>query len=151
MNVVCRCGEIGRHEGLKIPFWKQSTGSTPVGGIKKPSSLSLKVFLIAPDRGRTARPPTGSKQQPSGLLLSARVLPSRNVYRGYCTLGSDLMIFLIAPNKRQTARLSADGMSVVVDAFTFRRNVFYCFYTIPPCSSAYILERQSATAGVILT
>lgn len=31
-----RCGEIGRHEGLKIPFWRQSTGSTPVGGMKKP-------------------------------------------------------------------------------------------------------------------
>ena len=28
-----RCGEIGRHEGLKIPFWRQSTGSTPVGGM----------------------------------------------------------------------------------------------------------------------
>ena len=32
---VCRCGEIGRHEGLKIPFWRQSTGSTPVGGMKR--------------------------------------------------------------------------------------------------------------------
>ena len=32
---MCRCGEIGRHEGLKIPFWRQSTGSTPVGGIRK--------------------------------------------------------------------------------------------------------------------
>ena len=32
-SLLCRCGEIGRHEGLKIPFWRQSTGSTPVGGI----------------------------------------------------------------------------------------------------------------------
>ena len=34
-----RCGEIGRHEGLKIPFWRQSTGSTPVGGIGKPEII----------------------------------------------------------------------------------------------------------------
>ena len=30
------CGEIGRHEGLKIPFWRQSAGSSPAGGMKNP-------------------------------------------------------------------------------------------------------------------
>ena len=28
--------KAGRHEGLKIPFWRQSAGSTSVGGIEKP-------------------------------------------------------------------------------------------------------------------
>ena len=52
ISVVCRCGEIGRHEGLKIPFWRQSTGSTPVGGIKNSSQLRLRaVFYFAPDEG----------------------------------------------------------------------------------------------------
>ena len=40
------CGEIGRHEGLKIPFWRQSTGSTPVGGIKRPPKLTLEGLFI---------------------------------------------------------------------------------------------------------
>ena len=31
--VNCRCGEIGRHEGLKIPWSKIRTGSSPVSGI----------------------------------------------------------------------------------------------------------------------
>ena len=39
-----RCGEIGRHEGLKIPFWRQSTGSTPVGGIQKACGKRCAVF-----------------------------------------------------------------------------------------------------------
>ena len=30
---IGRCGVIGRHEGLKIPFWKRSTSSSLVGGI----------------------------------------------------------------------------------------------------------------------
>ena len=52
ISVVCRCGEIGRHEGLKIPFWRQSTGSTPVGGIKKSLKLRLEtLFYLAPDAG----------------------------------------------------------------------------------------------------
>ena len=46
ISVVCRCGEIGRHEGLKIPFWRQSTGSTPVGGIKRPPKLTLEGLFI---------------------------------------------------------------------------------------------------------
>lgn len=46
-----RCGEIGRHEGLKIPFWRQSTGSTPVGGIQKAcgtcvDTLFHRLFLL---------------------------------------------------------------------------------------------------------
>lgn len=32
---IGHCGEIGRHEGLKIPFWRQSAGSSPAGGMKK--------------------------------------------------------------------------------------------------------------------
>ena len=26
----CTCGEIGRHAGFKLRFWKQSMGSTPI-------------------------------------------------------------------------------------------------------------------------
>ena len=43
---VCRCGEIGRHEGLKIPFWRQSTGSTPVGGMKKSTLIRKKINVL---------------------------------------------------------------------------------------------------------
>ena len=32
----CSNGGIGRHEGLKIPFWRQSAGSSPAGGMEKP-------------------------------------------------------------------------------------------------------------------
>ena|GEM_PF-3215129 len=28
----CRCGEIGRRKGLKIPRWQHRTGSSPVTG-----------------------------------------------------------------------------------------------------------------------
>ena len=44
-SLLCRCGEIGRHEGLKIPFWRQSTGSTPVGGITRERSVWPGAFL----------------------------------------------------------------------------------------------------------
>ena len=27
--------KAGRHEGLKIPFWRQSAGSSPAGGMRK--------------------------------------------------------------------------------------------------------------------
>ena len=27
--------KAGRHEGLKIPFWRQSAGSSPAGGTRK--------------------------------------------------------------------------------------------------------------------
>ena len=30
---LCHCGEIGRHEGLKIPFSQESIGSSPISGI----------------------------------------------------------------------------------------------------------------------
>src|SRR5699024_11023229 len=52
-----RCGEIGRHEGLKIPFWRQSTGSTPVGGtanIKSepfPKRRGSDFVILPPGRG----------------------------------------------------------------------------------------------------
>ena len=36
------CGEIGRHEGLKIPFWRQSAGSSPAGGMKNPLQRKLR-------------------------------------------------------------------------------------------------------------
>ncbi len=29
---ICRCGEIGRHKGFKIPRWLQRAGSTPAIG-----------------------------------------------------------------------------------------------------------------------
>ena len=29
---LCRCGGIGRHEGLKIPFLRRSAGSIPAAG-----------------------------------------------------------------------------------------------------------------------
>ena len=37
------CGEIGRHEGLKIPFWRQSAGSSPAGGMER-SELYGKTY-----------------------------------------------------------------------------------------------------------
>ena len=37
------CGEIGRHEGLKIPFWRQSAGSSPAGGMER-SKLYGKTY-----------------------------------------------------------------------------------------------------------
>ena len=32
--LICRCGGIGRHKGLKIPRSKIRTGSSPVSGTK---------------------------------------------------------------------------------------------------------------------
>ena len=34
-RVTRRCGGIGRRKGLKIPRWKQRTGSSPVTGTKE--------------------------------------------------------------------------------------------------------------------
>ena len=34
-KLTCRCGEIGRRKGLKIPRWQQRTGSSPVSGTTK--------------------------------------------------------------------------------------------------------------------
>ncbi len=31
--ILCHCGGIGRHEGLKIPFSQESIGSSPISGI----------------------------------------------------------------------------------------------------------------------
>ena len=43
---ISHCGEIGRHEGLKIPFWRQSTGSTPVGGMMKAHNCTLVRVVV---------------------------------------------------------------------------------------------------------
>ena len=43
-RVTRRCGGIGRRKGLKIPRWKQRTGSSPVTGTKK--SRKAEAFLL---------------------------------------------------------------------------------------------------------
>ena len=42
---IGRCGVIGRHEGLKIPFWKRSTSSSLVGGIYLGVAKSVSRLL----------------------------------------------------------------------------------------------------------
>ena len=40
--LICRCGGIGRHKGLKIPRGRLRTGSSPVSGtrlILEPNAL----------------------------------------------------------------------------------------------------------------
>ena len=78
ISVVCRCGEIGRHEGLKIPFWRQSTGSTPVGGMDKKhlKSLDFGCFLFAqnpPDNpfagNDTLKQPRGTVRLPGAAAM----------------------------------------------------------------------------------
>ena len=44
LSFLCRCGGIGRHPGLKIPFWQQSTGSSPVTGTTEHPKRSFKCF-----------------------------------------------------------------------------------------------------------
>ena len=46
--LICRCGGIGRHKGLKIPRWRQRTGSSPVSGT---SRLRLHANLAPHDCG----------------------------------------------------------------------------------------------------
>lgn len=42
---ICRCGGIGRRKGLKIPRWRQRTGSSPVSGtILRSLFMQLKIF-----------------------------------------------------------------------------------------------------------
>ena len=38
----CRCGEIGRRKGLKIPRWQHRTGSSPVTGTRMPLFLRIE-------------------------------------------------------------------------------------------------------------
>ena len=42
----CRCGEIGRRKGLKIPRWQHRTGSSPVTGTRMPFRLRIREALI---------------------------------------------------------------------------------------------------------
>ena len=51
-NARCtrRCGGIGRRKGLKIPRWKQRTGSSPVTGTRKRAPFGV-LFFCAADRG----------------------------------------------------------------------------------------------------
>ena len=46
----CRCGEIGRHKGLKIPRSNIRTGSSPVSGTRKRklSKEGLRFFVALP-------------------------------------------------------------------------------------------------------
>ena len=48
-NARCtrRCGGIGRRKGLKIPRWKQRTGSSPVTGTKKEQRFLPLLLLIS--------------------------------------------------------------------------------------------------------
>ena len=42
--MIRRCGEIGRHEGLKIPSQKCGTGSSPVSGTNTVNVLFWDVY-----------------------------------------------------------------------------------------------------------
>ena len=46
--MICRCGGIGRHKGLKIPRPKKRTGSTPVSGTKKGTPVGYRGISGAP-------------------------------------------------------------------------------------------------------
>ena len=45
----CRCGEIGRLKGLKIPRWQHRTGSSPVTGTRMPLFLRVQGHKIMND------------------------------------------------------------------------------------------------------
>lgn len=56
---ICRCGGTGRHKGLKIPRWRQRTGSIPVNGTKA-ALLQFRFLLMKKNlklwqHGKTAR------------------------------------------------------------------------------------------------
>ncbi len=44
---ICRGGEIGRHEGLKIPCWQQRAGSTPACGTRIELVHLWRAFSLA--------------------------------------------------------------------------------------------------------
>ena len=48
---LCHCGEIGRHEGLKIPFSQESIGSSPISGILKINYLNFCKLLVPKRNG----------------------------------------------------------------------------------------------------
>ena len=61
---------------------QEVTGSSPVPSTTKIPSQMTRDFLRGRDRTRTARPRRRrGKQQPSGLLFSARFPTARNVYQ----------------------------------------------------------------------
>ncbi len=41
----CRCGEIGRRKGLKIPRWQHRTGSSPVTGTRMPLLARTEALI----------------------------------------------------------------------------------------------------------
>ena len=46
-KLICRCGGIGRHKGLKIPRSKIRTGSSPVSGTnKKTECIHIRSFCL---------------------------------------------------------------------------------------------------------
>lgn len=64
------CGEIGRHEGLKIPFWRQSTGSTPVGGMEEKHlrSFDFGCFSFAGNLPDSPLAGNDKPKQPRGTV-----------------------------------------------------------------------------------
>ena len=106
IDVVCRCGEIGRHEGLKIPFWRQSAGSSPAGGMKSPTIVrekravvglfalcEMKVFgskTIKNQNGKAARPTVLVFLFLYGVKGNYRSSISLNRSKKLCSTPSDL-------------------------------------------------------------
>ena len=69
-NLISRCGGIGRHKGLKIPRWRQRTGSTPVSGtICVTSSVGSSTALLR--RVSRVRVPGDAPRTPTSLKASA--------------------------------------------------------------------------------
>ena len=90
---LCRCGEIGRHEGLKIPFWRQSTGSTPVGGMEEKHlrSLDFRCFSFTGNLPDSLLAGNDILKQPRGTVR----LPGAVAMYGF--FGSGILFFLRLP------------------------------------------------------
>lgn len=82
-------GSCNPYEESKKHGGPQAAKKSPVGSflVFGSQSVGMSTGVAAtcnPYGNRTARPPIGGKQQSSGLLFSAGVPTSRNVYRGCC-------------------------------------------------------------------
>ena len=88
-NVYRGCCRHDPYEESKEHGRPQAAKKSPVGSFLVFGSQRLGMSTVVagscnPYGNRTARPPIGGKQQSSGLLFSAGVPTSRNVYRGCC-------------------------------------------------------------------
>ena len=81
---TCNPYEESKEHGRLQAAKKSPVGSFLVFGSQRLGMSTVVAGSCNPYGNRTARPPIGGKQQSSGLLFSAGVPTSRNVYRGCC-------------------------------------------------------------------